>query len=146
MLWCSQPSILPATNITQQIFLFDSRAWKHAYAQIVLTAIIIRLNKKYFLFCVWSWKENIQCILTVKLKAPQIFFFDWQAWKHDSSQIVIIAIIKCLNEKHFLFRGSSWKCFVVYITSHKCTANIFVWWSGLKTRFCGDYWSQQELT
>ena len=81
--------------------------------------------------------ENIiQCILSVKLGAAQIFLFDSQAWKHDSTQIVVIAIIKCLSKLYFLFRGP------VYIISHKCTANIFVWQSGLKTLFHGDYWLQ----
>lgn len=40
------PSILATTNIMQQIFLFDSLAQKHAYAQIVFTAITICLNEK----------------------------------------------------------------------------------------------------
>ena len=71
--------------------------------------------------------ENIiQCILSVELFAPQIFLFDRQAWKHDSTKIVVTAVIKCLSEKYFLFRGPAWKCFVVHIISHKCTANIFV--------------------
>ena len=62
------------------------------------TAIIICINKKYFLFCDRVWKENIiQCILSAKLSAPQIFLFDGQAWKHDSTQIVITAVIKCLK-------------------------------------------------
>ena len=42
-------------------------------------------------------------------------------------------IIKCLSEMYFLFRGPAWKYFVVYIISPKCTANVFVWCSGLKT-------------
>ena len=53
-------------------------------------------------------------------------------------------IIKCLSEMYFLFHGPAWKYFVVYIISHKCTANIFVWWSGLKI-FHGDYWLQQYI-
>ena len=31
------------------MFLFEGLAWKHACAQIVFIAIIIRLNEKYFL-------------------------------------------------------------------------------------------------
>ena len=100
----------------------------------------------YFLFCDWAWKENIiQFILSVKLNAPQIFLFDGQAWKHDSTQIVVTAIIKCLSKKYFLFYGPAWKCFVVYIISHKRTTNTFVWLSGLKTLFHGDYWLQQYI-
>ena len=57
LLWCSQPSILPKTNITQQIFLFEGLAWKHGSTQIVFTAIIICLNKIYFLFS--AGVENI---------------------------------------------------------------------------------------
>ena len=71
--------------------------------------------------------ENIiQCILSVELCAPQIFLLDRQAWKHGSTKIVVTAAIKCLSEKYFLFRGPAWKCFVVHIMGHKCTANIFV--------------------
>ena len=40
--------------------------------------------------------------------------------------------INCLSEKHFLFCGLTWKCFVVYIISHKCLTKIFVWQSGLR--------------
>ena len=67
--------------------------------------------------------------------------FDGQAWKHDSTQIVVTAVIKCLSKKCFLFCGPAWKRFVVYIIRHKCTANT-AWRSGLKTLFHGDYWLQ----
>ena len=84
--------------------------------------------------------ENItQCILSVRLGASQIFVSDDYAWKHDSTETVVTAIIKCLSEMYFLFCYPAWKCFVVYIISNKCTANIFVWWSALKT-FHGGYW------
>ena len=135
-----EPSILPTTNITEETFLFDGLAWKHASIQIVFTAIIKHLDKKCFLFCDWAWKENvIQCILSVKLSVAQIFLFDGEAWKHDSMQTVFATIIKC-SKKYFLFCGMVWKCFLVYIISHKCTANIFVWCSGLKVLYHGDYW------
>ena len=53
--------------------------------------------------------ENItQCILSIKLSVPQIFLFDRQAWKHDSLQIFVTAIIKFLSEKYFLFCDSAW--------------------------------------
>ena len=85
LLWCNQPSLLPATNITRQIFLFDGLAWNHASAQIVSTAVTICLNDKYFLFCDRTWKHP------------------------------------------------------VYIISQtRCSTNIFVWWSGLKTWFHAD--------
>ena len=90
--------------------------------------------------------ENInQCILSVKLSSPQIFLFEGQAWKHDSMQIVVTAIIKTLSKIYFLFCGSAWKCFVMHIVSYKWTAIIFVWWSSLKTLFHGDYWLQQYI-
>ena len=98
-----------------------------------------------YLFCM-TWLENIiQSILLAKLSAPQIFLFDGQAWKHDFTKIVITAIIKCLSKKYFLFRGPAWKCFVVLIISRKCTANIFVSQSGLKTLLHGHNWLQQYL-
>ena len=90
-----------------------------ASTQIVFTAIIIHINKKYFLFCDETWKENIDCMLSVKLSAPQIFLFIGQAWKHGSTQIVVTAINKCLSKNTFLSHGLAWKCFVVYIISHK---------------------------
>ena len=60
-------------------------------------------------------------------------------------QNVVTAIIKCLSKKYFLFRGLAWKFFVVCIISHKCTANVFVGRSGLKTLFHGDYRLQQYI-
>ena len=117
LLWCSQPSILPTRNITQQIFLFDGLAWKHA-----------------------STKMSSQQLYA-------LFFILWRGLKrkHYSTQIVVTAIIKCLSKKYFLFYGPAWKCFVVYIISHKRTTNTFVWLSGLKTLFHGDYWFQQYI-
>ena len=44
-----------------------------------------------------------------------------------------------------MFRGLAWKFFVVCIISHKCTANVFVGRSGLKTLFQGDYRLQQYI-
>ena len=47
--------------------------------------------------------ENTQCILSVKLSAPQIFLFDGQAWKHDSTQIPFTTMIICLSKTFFCF-------------------------------------------
>ena len=116
--WCSQTSILPTTNIltwwsglkTGFCFCTDYlHSSYHMLKQKVVTGI-----------------ENIQCILLVKLGPLQIYLFDDDVWKHDSKETVITAIIKCLREMHFLFCGLAWKCFVVHIISHKCTANMFV--------------------
>ena len=81
---------------------------------------------KSIFYFVTELENIIQCILSAKLIAPQVFLFDNHAWKQDSTETVITAIIKCLSETYFLFRGLAWKCFVVYIICHKCTANIFV--------------------
>ena len=131
----SQPSILPTTNI----FVWWS-CLKTCFHTACLHINYHMLKQKVFIFWL-AWKEDIQCILSVKLSAPQIFLFDGQAWKHDFMQIVVTAIIKCLNKKYFLFRGPAWKCFF----SPKSTANIFVWWSSLKTLFHGDYQLQQYI-
>ena len=90
------------------------------------------INKKYFLFCDWTWKESIQCILSVKLRAPQRIWFHANC-HHSNYQII---------EKYFLFCDPAWTCLIVYIISHKCTAIILVWRLGLKT-FHGDFWLKQ---
>ena len=77
-LWGSQPSILGTISITRQRFLFDSLASKHASTQIVFTTFMIYLDESIFYFL--AGLENIvQCILSVKLSAPQIFLFDGHA-------------------------------------------------------------------
>ena len=45
------------------------------------------INKKYFLFCDWTWKESIQCILSVKLRAPQRIWFHANC-HHSNYQIL----------------------------------------------------------
>ena len=59
---------------------------------------------------------NIQFILSVKLGAAQTFLFDGQAWRHDSMQLVVTAIIKCLSKLCFWFSWPSLKiiCSIYY--------------------------------
>ena len=105
-----------------------------------------QLPYTWIFYFVTGLENIIQCILSVKLSVSQIFLFDSQAWKHNATQIVITAIIKCLNKMYFLlFCDPAWKCFVEYVISQKWTTNIFVWRSGLKTFFHGDYWLQQYI-
>ena len=75
-------------------------------------------------------EKIIQCILSIKLSAPQIFLFDGQAWKHDPMHTVITAIIICLCKKYFLFSGLTRKCFCsVYYQSqvHSKYFSLMVW-------------------
>ena len=102
LLWCTQKSILPMKNIKWQIFLFDGLAWKHAFAQIVFTTVTICLNKKYFFYFVNGLENIIQCMLSVKLSAQQIFLFDCQALKHYSMEIIRYSNIYSLYKYHTL--------------------------------------------
>ena len=105
LLWCSQPFIIPTTNI----FVWWS-SLKTCFRTDCLHINYHTLKNEKYLFRDQAWKEIIiQCIYPVKLSALQIFVFDGQAWKHDSTLIVVTAIIKCLSEKCFLFCGLSWK-------------------------------------
>ena len=151
LLWCSQPSILPKTNITRQILLFDGLASKHDSVQIVLKAITISLNEKNIFYVVTGLENIIQCVLSVKYPVYitiNIFILilltvmlENMIPRRLSSKQLPNAYAKCI----FLFRRPAWKCFVVDIISHKRTANIFVWQSGLKTLFHEDYWLQQYI-
>ena len=76
ILCCSQLSVLPMTNITQQIFWFDGLAWKHASAHILFTTSIINLSKKYFLFCDQAWKHYPVYIISQTNCTTNIFV--WQ--------------------------------------------------------------------
>ena len=75
-------------------------------------------------------EKIIQCILSIKLSAPQIFLFDGQAWKHDPMHTAITAIIIWLCKKYFLFSGLTCKCFCrVYYQSqvHSKYFSLMVW-------------------
>ena len=57
---------------------------------------------KSIFYFVTELENIIQCILSAKLIAPQVFLFDNHAWKQDSTETVITAIIKCLSETFFV--------------------------------------------
>ena len=91
------------------------------------------LNEKYFLFCDWAWKHPVHIISQTKYTTN--VFIQWSGLKTWFHTDCCHKIIKCLNETYFLFCGRAWKCFVVYIISHKCPTNIMK-----HNLFCGPAW------
>ena len=125
LLCLGQPSILPTTKITWQIFLFDGLASKYAQAQIVFIEITTGSNENY-LFCDQAWKHYPIYIISQTKCTTNIFI--WQsyskAWFHG----------ECCHSNYQMLRPNvvfvslpSLKMFLVFFISHKCTVNIFVW-------------------
>ena len=119
LLWCSQPSILPTTNITRQIFLFDGLAWKHTSAQ--------RLQSSY------------------RRHKRKVFFILWLGLKRKHYPMYIISKAKCTT-KISVWRSDLRTWFHADCCHSNCQMLkrkvFFVSWPGLKMFYSVYYWSQ----
>ena len=131
------------TNITQQIFLFDGLAWKHASTH-VFTAIIIRINESIYFVTGLERKHYLVYIISHTKCATNIFV--WQSglktwfhvdFHHSNYQMLkrTVFFVSCPGLEMF--------CGVYYPS--QVHSKYFVWQSGLKTLFHGDYWLQQYI-
>ena len=180
LLWCSQASILPMTNI----FVWWS-SLKTCFCKDCLHSNYHTLKRKVFIL--WpGLKIKYPVYIISQTKCTTNIFAWWSGLKLDSTQVVVTAIIKCLRKKYFVSKSilflyyysqvhSKYFCLIVRLENiipwrlsvtaiYTCCSSIihlresmfcftvllvnilqFIlsgkpgWRSGLKTWFCVDY-------